>query len=339
MEWTVKDFGHLENGELVKEFTITNKNGVSLRTISYGATWTGYFVTPEKNIILNFDNVHEYETNPFHLGNTIGRVAGRLSGHTFNVAGFRVNLKPNENKNVLHSGNTGVDRLNWHGEIILDDQFAKIRYTMQQKAIFPGTLEMAVTYSLDEDNHVSVQYEGRSNVETLFNPMTHVYFNLDGPDASIKDEFLKIVADRHIVVNEEKIPTGEIQVVENTPFDFTNLVKLGDQCEKLGGNEQFDDAFKKPNTSLGVTPSLLLVDSAKQHQLEMGSDRNGVIIFNVNPDCIGKDADWLAAHPDNGLAVELQTVPDAIHHDGFGDIVLPANQTKTYTSTYYYSEG
>ena len=59
MESTVKDFGHLENGELVKEFTITNKNGVSLRTISYGATWTGYFVTPEKNIILNFDNVHE----------------------------------------------------------------------------------------------------------------------------------------------------------------------------------------------------------------------------------------------------------------------------------------
>lgn len=157
---------------------------------------------------------------------------------------------------------TGIDRLNWHGEIILDDQSAKIRYTMQQKAIFPGTLEMAITYSLDEDNHVSVQYEGRSNVETLFNPMTHVYFNLDGPDAPIKDEFLKIVADRHIVVNEEKIPTGEIQVVENTPFDFTNLVKLGDQCEKLGGNEQFDDAFKKPDTSLGVTPSLLLVDSA-----------------------------------------------------------------------------
>ncbi|MDV2577782.1 hypothetical protein RYX41_18455 [Lactiplantibacillus plantarum] len=99
---------------------------------------------------------------------------------------------------------------------------------------------------------------------------------------------------------------GEIQVVENTPFDFQKPCCC--DCEKLGGNEQFDDAFKKPDIARRNTK--LVSDSAKQHQLEMGSD--GVIIFNVNPDCIGKDADWLAAHPDNGLAVELQTVPDAI---------------------------
>ncbi|MBD8889912.1 galactose mutarotase, partial [Bacillus velezensis] len=34
------------------------------------------------------------------------------------------------------------------------------------------------------------------------------------------------------------------------------------------------------------------------------------------------------------LAIEMQTLPDAVNHEGFGDIVLPANETKTYTVTY-----
>ncbi|MCS8584546.1 aldose epimerase family protein, partial [Leuconostoc citreum] len=56
------------------------------------------------------------------------------------------------------------------------------------------------------------------------------------------------------------------------------------------------------------------------------SDRNGVVVFTANPD---DSSDIKTA-----LAIEMQTLPDAVNHEDFGDIVLPANETKTYTVTY-----
>ena len=34
------------------------------------------------------------------------------------------------------------------------------------------------------------------------------------------------------------------------------------------------------------------------------------------------------------VAIEMQTLPDAVNHPDFGDIVLPANAKKTYQVTY-----
>lgn len=334
MESNVTEFGKLANGEVVTEYTITNANGVSLRAISYGATWTGYFVAPGKNIILNFDDLHEYETNPFHVGNTVGRVAGRLKGHQFEIAGQPVRLQPNENDNVLHSGSAGVDQLNWKGEIFLNEHDGEIRFTAHQDNEFPGSLEMMVIYKLADTNEVSITYQGLSSEETLFNPTTHVYFNLEGPDAPVKDQYIQLFADKHMEVDGEKLPTGKLADVTDTVYDFRNLVNLGEKTRQLGGNEQFDDVFRK----MDVSPIGFMTDSHQKNTLAISSDRNGIVIFNANPNVIGKSDDWIAAHPDNGLAIELQTLPDAIHHDDFGDIVLPANTIKRYTSTFLYTE-
>ena len=39
----------------------------------------------------------------------------------------------------------------------------------------------------------------------------------------------------------------------------------------------------------------------------------------------------------NALAMEAQTLPDAIHHADFGDVVLPANQPVEHTISYQYT--
>ncbi len=60
--------------------------------------------------------------------------------------------------------------------------------------------------------------------------------------------------------------------------------------------------------------------------LAIDSDRNGVVVFTTNP---AMDSDQMTA-----VAIEMQTLPDAVNHPDFGDIVLPANVKKTYQVTY-----
>ena len=54
----------------------------------------------------------------------------------------------------------------------------------------------------------------------------------------------------------------------------------------------------------------------------------------TNPGIKDHDDDWAENAPFTALAVEMQTLPDAVNHEGVGDIVLPANQVKECTVTY-----
>lgn len=57
-----------------------------------------------------------------------------------------------------------------------------------------------------------------------------------------------------------------------------------------------------------------------------------MVIFTANPE----DAQKAAKYDYSCLAMELQTLPDAIHHPGFGDIVLSKYKKVAYTNKYKY---
>jgi aldose 1-epimerase len=44
-----------------------------------------------------------------------------------------------------------------------------------------------------------------------------------------------VPADKYLPLNDELIPTGEIASIENTPFDFRKLTRIGERV-----NESFD---------------------------------------------------------------------------------------------------
>jgi aldose 1-epimerase len=103
------DFGKTADGVPVKEYTLTNSDGVIVKLISRGATLTEWHV-PDKNgqmadVVFGFDDVAGYESKGNgYFGATTGRVANRIAGGKFTIDGIEYTLAKNDGPNTLHGG-------------------------------------------------------------------------------------------------------------------------------------------------------------------------------------------------------------------------------------------
>lgn len=333
------------NGEPVTQYTLENEHHVQVICMSYAATWQGFMVPDQDgrlhNLILKFDDVNTYLTNPFHVGNSIGRVGGRIKNGTFAISNIFYHVPANEGPNVIHGGSCGFSSWNWQAAPENFQDTAKVTFSRKITARddhFPGNMMVRVSYTLDNQDQVTIQFYGRSDADTLFNPMTHVYFNLSDDQKTIMNHQLQINSRQHVEVDSQKLPTGRLLENAETAFDFSEPVTLRSAIARLrqeSGKDQFDDAFKLADQD---HPAVVICEPADHRQVSVYSDRNGVVMFTANPDVIGKSKEWEDSHPFNGLAIEAQTLPDAIHHPEFGETVLKANQAKVYTVHYRYEE-
>lgn len=97
---------------------------------------------------------------------------------------------------------------------------------------FPGNLDIKVTYTLQEDNAIRIDYDGVSDKKTVINVTNHSYFNLNGHDSgSICDERVMIQADAFTELGAGSIPTGRILQVEGTPMDLRSGKRVGDEID------------------------------------------------------------------------------------------------------------
>ena len=312
-------FGHLPDGQPVTAYTLINDKQTAVTALTYGATWQSFRVTKAgqtHELLVNFDQLSDYVGQPFHVGHTIGPVGGRLSKVAYQLDGTSFTLTPNDGPNSLHSGINGFDRVNWQATVTQEAHQAAVHFTHTFVTEFPGELQAEVTYTLDDADRLTVTFSGESTATTLFNPMTHVYFNFDGRQQDATQHELQIAAREHVVVDEAKLPTGVLAPNKGTKFDLEALKPIGDA--------QFDDAWRLADDRQG--PAVVLRSPKTGVTLAIDSDRNGVVVFTTNP---SMDSDQMTA-----IAVEMQTLPDAINQTGFGDIVLPANVKKTYQVTY-----
>ncbi|MFT8391306.1 MAG: aldose epimerase family protein [Sporolactobacillus sp.] len=342
MIYTEKELG-VVHGERIIDYQLTNDRGTSINCLSAAAAWRDFKVKTASgqlhSLLFHFEDWQDYLTNPFHVGHSIGRVGGRIKDGCFVIDGKRIHVPVNEGPNCLHGGAHGFSFWNWQGELGAQDEAVFVRFhrLIQPKDDgFPGTLEAEITYTLTNTDDVIITFSGISDQPTLFDPMTHVYFNLSDGQDSILDHELAISSGRHVQVDAHKLPTGNLLSNQGTAYDFSQPRALSDALDQLTretAGTQFDDAFEVME---GEMPSAVVRDPASGRQLTVTSDRNGLVIFTANPEVIGHSKQWEAQHPFNALAIEAQTLPDSIHHPEFGSVILPANQERQYTVRYHY---
>ena len=72
-------------------YTLTNKNGVTLKATDFGARIVALDVPLTKNesrsLVLGFPSADEYLSKDLYFGATIGRTAGRIADGSFELAG------------------------------------------------------------------------------------------------------------------------------------------------------------------------------------------------------------------------------------------------------------
>ena len=97
MSIVIRPFGQTSDGRPVSLYTMTNANGASAVVCDLGARLVSVFV-PDRNgklddVCIGFDDASAYETRVgASVGATIGRVANRIGGSSFELNGKKYTI-------------------------------------------------------------------------------------------------------------------------------------------------------------------------------------------------------------------------------------------------------
>jgi aldose 1-epimerase len=341
---THKPYGKMPDGTEVEEYTLTNAHGITMKVITMGGIVTEIH-TPDKNgkfadICLGCSDVKDYlETSPF-FGALVGRVGNRIAKGKFTLNGKEYTLAVNNGPNHLHGGKVGFDKKVWKaspgaGRGI---QTLTLEYTSKDgEEGYPGTLHAKVIYILTDANEWQINYSATTDKATPINLTQHCYFNLAGHDSgTILDEVLQINADKYTPTDDTLIPTGKIEPVKGTPFDFTTPTPIGKHIKEIKADPQGYDLNYVLNGPMGTMhPCAKVVDPKSGRTLTVTTTEPGVQFYTGNfLDGKQKGKGGITYKQYGGFCLETQHFPDSINHKEFPSVVLEPGQTYMHATVY-----
>jgi aldose 1-epimerase len=323
-------FGRLPDGTEIEQYTLSNRNGVRVGIINYGATVRDLWV-PDRdgklgNVVLGFNDLEGYLTNAPFFGGTIGRYGNRIAKGKFTLDGKEYTLPINNGPNSLHGGKMGFNRRVWNAKSLGEANVAAVRFTYVSKdgeEGYPGNLTVSVTYTLTDDNALRISYAANTDRATPLNLTNHSYFNLAGAgNGNILKETLWLNADAYTPTDDTLIPTGEIWSVAGTPYDFRKPTEIGArmaQIPKVGG---YDMNYVLNGRAGNMREVAEVTDSASGRVMRVYTTEPGVQFYNG----IGLDGSIHgpggAYEKYGGLCLETQHYPDSPNHPAFPSTIL-----------------
>ncbi|MBP2624307.1 aldose epimerase family protein [Streptococcus oricebi] len=337
-----KIFGHLD-GQEVFSYHFENDLGYRLAVMDYGATILEYS-SPDRqgqigNIVLAFDRFEEYIDNSPKFGASIGPVAGRIAGASFELNGQTYQLEANNGSNTNHSGKSGWDQTLFKLEEI--DQQGLTFYTERpsQTGGFPGRLKVWISYYLTEIGELEISYQVQTDQDTLVNPTNHSYFNLAADAGQSIDSTVFQLNTLGIY------PLSDISIPEknyDASWSLLEEVKQGQPLADIFAHS--DPQIRLVNgldhpfaLEMGAEQAGSLYDPGSGRYLIFKTDRPTVVVYTANS---YDQQTYLAGQPariHNGLALETQALPDAIHGPLSQQVILRAGQEFTSRTLYYAS--
>jgi aldose 1-epimerase len=351
-------FGSL-NGDPVDIYTLTNSKGMEVRILTYGGILQSVKV-PDKsqhlgNVTLGFDNLADYVAKSPYFGCITGRYANRIALGQFSLNGTTYQLPINNPPNSLHGGTVGFDKHIWAATEIpptSDSVGLKLTFTSPDgDQGYPATLAVEVDYVLTNDNEIRITYHATNEsdtLDTIVNLTNHAYWNLKGEGTgTILDHNLTINADHYTPVDPTLIPTGAIDPVAGTPFDFTTSTAIGARIHD--GNDQlvighgYDHNFVLNRPSPSDTSMILAahVQEPTTHRiLDIYTDQPGIQFYSGNfLDGTLVGTSGRIYRQGDGFALETQHYPDSPNHPSFPSTVLGAGQDYNSMTIYKFSTG
>lgn len=330
-------------GKLVDLYVLKNKSAAQVAITNYGGRVVSLLV-PDKNnelkdVVLGCDNLKSYQKKgePF-FGALIGRYANRIANGKFTLDGRTYDLQLNDGPNSLHGGYDGFFAKVWDAKKI-DDRTLELTYLSKDgEAGYPGDLTVQVIYEWTDDNELKISYHATTDKNTVVNLTNHAYFNLNGAgDATITDHLLQIDADGYTPVDATLIPTGKIEMVAGTPFDFNTATLIGQRINdnnqqiKYGKGYDHNYALRKADGLQKVAR----VSSAKTGiVMEVITEEPGLQFYSGNfltgEEKDGKGGASYAYR--SAFCLEAQHFPDAPNQPAFASTTLkPGQEYKTVT--------
>jgi aldose 1-epimerase len=340
------DYGTTPKGEKVDSYKLKNQNGMEVDIITFGGRITDLKV-PNKdgvseNVVIGFNSLAQYEKeNPF-FGALIGRYGNRIAKGKFSLDGKNYQLAINNAPNALHGGPQGFFNVVWKADEAKSGNTASLKLSYLSKdgeEGYPGNLQVYVTYTLTNDNQLEVLYEATTDKKTVVNLTQHSYFNLSGDfSKTILDHEITLNADKIVPVDATLIPTGKLDDVTNTPFDFRKPKLVGKEIdaknEQIERGKGYDHCWVLNNPEKSKTVIATAYHPASGRVLEVTTDEPGIQFYSGNflDGTLPNPKGGTFAHR-TGFCLETQHYPDSPNQKDFPTTVLnPGENYKTKTT-------
>ncbi|WP_432713639.1 aldose epimerase family protein [Pedobacter sp.] len=335
------------DGKKVRLFVLQNKKGVKATITNYGGRLVSLYV-PDKDgqlvdVVAGFNGVEGYinSTEPY-FGATIGRFGNRIAGGKFSLEGKDYTLFTNNGVNTLHGGKKGFQAVVWDPQQVNASTLELSYLSKDMEEGFPGNLKVKVTYELTEDNALKISYKANTDQTTVVNLTNHAFFNLNGESSgSILNHQLQVNADRYTPVDSTLIPTGKLEPVKHTPFDFTTAKNIGFEIdaanEQLKHGKGYDHNFVLETHDANTAVATVIGDQSKI-KMQVFTDQPGLQFYSGN--FMQSKNVMKGNHKDDfrtAFALETQHFPDSPNQPQFPTTVLKAGQPYETVSIYKFS--
>lgn len=331
-------FGKTSDGKAVEIYTLRATNGMEARIMTYGGTLVSLKV-PDRSgnfgdVVLGCDSVAAYQKQSAYFGALIGRYGNRIAKGQFTLDGQTYHLDINNPPNSLHGGTNGYDKVIWVAKPVVTDSGPSLELTYTSKdgeEGYPGTLKIKAVYKLTDDNSLRIEYTATTDKDTVVNLTGHTYWNLAGK-GNILDHVVMINADKFTPVDENLIPTGVLQPVDGTPFDFRTPTAVGARIEQVNEQIKFGKGYdhnfvlNKQGDKLEVAASLYDPSTGRMMQVLTTEPATQFYSGNFLDGSVTGKGGWVYQFR-NGLCFEPQHYPDSPNQPAFPSTELKPGET------------
>jgi len=328
------------NGNDIYSVTFINDNNFKITFYTYGG-YIHEIIIPYQNnpnqnedVLLGYGNIEGVLESHGYFNSIVGRVANRIGSSKFTLNNNEYQLYSNTPPDHLHGGKVGFNKKIWKIENIVETKNSikcVMRYISQDmEENYPGNLDCTVTYELNNNNELLIDFHAISDQDTIVNITNHNYWNFHGHGDNYQnneDHVVYVNSNSICETDAQSIPTGKIIEVERTKFDLQKDFLINKYFLNSGGIDHNyvlrDQSMKgavariySKKTGLGV---------------EYFTNQHGIQFYTGNmmlDEYIGKYNRSYGVQ--YGMCLEPQHYPDAINHSNFPSPILRKN--KNYLS-------
>lgn len=341
------DFKRIIDGKETDLYVLTNLHGIEISVTNYGCAILSW-MTPDKegkmaNIIQGHDSIeHLIDSEVSVLSTTIGRYGNRIADGRFTLGGIPYTLEQNNGKNSLHGGSRGFHKRVWEVVKQTADMVVFHYESADGEEGFPGCMQVEMSYTLTEEDALSIRYQATTDKKTLVNLTNHAFFSLSGvecPTPSAENNSVLINADFFLPTDNTSIPTGEILKVAGTPMDFRTPHVIGerinDPFEQLVFGKGYDHCYVLNKVEAGdVSFAARCIDPLSGRMLEVFTSEPGLQFYTANWNNGMKGALGNTFPDRSAVCFEAQHFPDTPNRSYFPTAVLNPGETYQQTTIY-----
>jgi aldose 1-epimerase len=352
-------FGTMPDGAAVALYTLSNGSGLRVKITPFGAAIVAV-ETPDRagkwaNVTTGIESFERHLAGRHFQGTIVGRFANRIAKGRFTIDGKEFALERNSGANHIHGGKQGFDRVLWKAEAIEGDcpsfrghhvqhgrengtvplprptektRFVGLRLTYLSRdgeEGYPGNLSVTCTYTVGDDDSLTMAYEATTDKPTHVNLTNHAYWNLSGGAANdVLEHQLTLFADAYLPVDAAQLPLGDPLPVKGTHMDFTRPMAVGSRiAETKGGYDHCYVLRKEPGKALSLAARV--VDPTSGRAMEVYTTQPGVQLYTDN------------GRKHRCLCLETQHYPDSPNRPAYPTTLLRPGEKFSQTTVHRFS--